>query len=359
MTDYHDVASLRRDKALLARALVALQHKQYPAFESLEDQEYARALENTTSNLDYLLTSYEEGSKSIFHKYLEWAEDLFHYRGLPAHTLTGSYRAIATYLGQMKSEGTCEAVLADGLLKWIDEGLVHLAKRETGDAALRLNTPHQDILTAYGEALLAADRPKATGVIRRALAEGVPIKALYRYVFHPFQINLGELWHRREITVGQEHLATAATQFIMSLLYDELLATPKKDKSMIGACVGGELHEMGMRMVCDYMEASGWHTYYLGANTPGRGLADLAREKAVDAIALSCTMAYHLPKLKAMIRRLHEELPYIPILVGGYPFIIDSELYRKVGADGSAGEFEAVLRLFETTTAKEGVGWEG
>ena len=37
---------------------------------------------------------------------------------------------------------------------------------------------------------------------------------------------------------------------------------------MVATCIGGELHEIGIRMVADFFEMEGWDTYYLGANTP-------------------------------------------------------------------------------------------
>jgi methanogenic corrinoid protein MtbC1 len=353
VTDYRDITSLRRDSALLARKIVAYQYENNPIFATFGDKGYERALEDAAYNLDYLLTSFEQDSPLILHRYLEWADGLFRNMGLPEGTLSGAYEAIAAEFRQMRDTGTCDPELAEGLLAWIDAGLTRLNLGDRSPSPAQGQMTHEGVLKAYGEALLAGQRSDAIAVIRKALADGVPIKALYRDVFHPFQISLGERWHRREISVAQEHLATASTQYIMSMLYDELMATPKRDRVLIGACIGGELHEMGMRMICDYMEASGWHTHYLGANMPEKDLIEMAQEKKPHAIALSCTMAFHLPRLKSAIRALREALPEIPVVVGGYPFNIDGELYRKVGADGTAKGFDEVYGMLETL-AEEG-----
>jgi hypothetical protein len=39
----------------------------------------------------------------------------------------------------------------------------------------------------------------------------------------------------------------------------------------VAACVSGELHEIGVRMLCDLLEMEGWNTIYLGANVPTAG----------------------------------------------------------------------------------------
>ncbi|MDZ7776615.1 MAG: hypothetical protein U5L09_13885 [Bacteroidales bacterium] len=54
----------------------------------------------------------------------------------------------------------------------------------------------------------------------------------------------------------------------MSQLYPYIFNSQRVGKSMVAATVGGELHEMGIRMVADFFEMEGWDTWYLGANAP-------------------------------------------------------------------------------------------
>jgi methanogenic corrinoid protein MtbC1 len=57
-----------------------------------------------------------------------------------------------------------------------------------------------------------------------------------------------------------------------------------------------------------------------------------------DLVALSCSLAHHLGELRAAITalRAHRRLAGTPILVGGRAFLVSNELWRAVGADGTA-----------------------
>ena len=39
-------------------------------------------------------------------------------------------------------------------------------------------------------------------------------------------------------------------------------------RCVVVTCVGGELHELGARMVGDFFDMAGWDTYFCGADTP-------------------------------------------------------------------------------------------
>ena len=62
---------------------------------------------------------------------------------------------------------------------------------------------------------------------------------------------VGRLWQMNRLSVAQEHYVTAATQLIMSQLYPLVFRTARRDRRIVAACVGGELHELGVRMVAD------------------------------------------------------------------------------------------------------------
>lgn len=102
------------------------------------------------------------------------------------------------------------------------------------------------------------------------------MKSIYLEVLQPVQREIGNLWQTNEVSVAQEHYCTAATQLIMGRLYPYLHLAPRNGKRVVVACVGGELHEVGARMVADILEMEGWDSYYLGANTPTRASFQLS-----------------------------------------------------------------------------------
>ena len=207
--------------------------------------------------------------------------------------------------------------------------------------------PHSPLAHQYFEALRRGERHLASQLVMAAVAAGTPVKEIYLNVFQPAQYEIGRLWQTNRISVAQEHYCTAATQLIMSQLYPHIFASAKHGRTLIATCVAGDLHEIGVRMVADFFEMAGWNTFYLGANTPHSSVVATIAERTADVLAISATIAYHVDAVQDLIRavRQHPGTGRVKILVGGYPFNRDPELWRKVGADGSALDAQQAIML--------------
>ena len=217
---------------------------------------------------------------------------------------------------------------------------------ETGGSYLQ-GIPFAGIAEAYLDALLAADRAHAHRIISEALRDGLSIRNLYLNVFQPVQHEVGRLWLINKVSVTEEHFCTAATQTIMSDLYPQIIASRRCGKTLVAACVGSELHEIGMRMVADFFEMEGWDTYYLGAGIPHDQLLSAIEQRKPDLVALSATMTYHVAKVQELISAIRSAFAATTprIMVGGLPFNMDTGLWRTVGADVWAPDAEKAVQV--------------
>lgn len=199
----------------------------------------------------------------------------------------------------------------------------------------------------YLRALRAGDRRRAFAIVDEARRHGLDIIDLYLEILQPALREIGRLWQQNEITVAEEHLATAISQIVMARVYTEEMqrVTTLRERTVIAACSETERHEVGLRMICDVLERDGWNVSYLGASVPPGSLADLVREKRPDVLLLSASIAPHLPQLRATIEQVHqaarEASPYV--LVGGRPFLNDPDLARRIGADATASDARVAL----------------
>ena len=100
-------------------------------------------------------------------------------------------------------------------------------------------------------------------------------------------------------------------------------------------------------MVADFFEMDGWNTFYLGANTPHDSVIATIVERQADVLAVSATISYHVEAVRDLITavRQHPAAGRVKILAGGYPFNLDPDLWRKVGADGSASDAQQAITL--------------
>ena len=179
------------------------------------------------------------------------------------------------------------------------------------------------------------------------------VRDVYLHVFQAAQREMGRRWQLNQVSVAQEHFSTAATQLIMSDLYDRVFAAERCGRTVVVTSVAGDLHELGARMVADFFEMEGWDTVYLGANAPADDVVDTLRDQGADGLAVSATMTPHVKAAADLVARVRADGATAGrwVLVGGYPFSLDPGLWREIGADAMAadapGAVDTALRLCE------------
>ena len=204
-----------------------------------------------------------------------------------------------------------------------------------------------EIFNAYLRALRSGDRKSAFAIALDAHRDGTDLRTLYLDVFQPALREIGRLWEQNDVTVAEEHLATAITQSIMAGLYTRTTLVEESGYHMIAACAEFERHEIGLRMLCDFMDLEGWSTTFLGASVPRASLAQMVCEQKPDVLALSASITPHLTHLRATIGAVragcHDQQPII--LVGGRVFHQTPELAYAVGADLTAVDAREAAKL--------------
>jgi methanogenic corrinoid protein MtbC1 len=202
----------------------------------------------------------------------------------------------------------------------------------------------------YLAALLAADLEAARRVIAEALDAGAPARELYLQVLQPALYEVGLRWSRAEISVAQEHLATAATQSNLAWLAERLIdgERPARGRVLI-ACAEDELHTLGVRMVADFLEAEGWGITFVGAMTPPEGLVELAA--LADVVAISAALPERIPLVTRAVAALRgaPNAPYI--VVGGQAFAGSQERALRTGADAWAADAQDAVRVLDARFA--------
>lgn len=213
-----------------------------------------------------------------------------------------------------------------------------------------------DIAREYLALLLECNRDKAQQLIRDALRGGLSIPDLYLTIFQPVQYELGRLWLLNRISGAEEHFCTAATQALMLELYPDIISSSRSGLTLVAACAGPELHEIGIRMVADFFEMDGWDTWYLGPAISVDLLISSIQERKPNLVALSATMSSHHGQVKELINAIKKNfIGTAPqIMVGGALFNAIPDLWRVVGADLWAIDAEqAVLVARELLSPKK------
>lgn len=337
-------AVIQAQRDALAEALVAHQYQLQPEFwHRFGETGHAKSVRDAGYHLTYLSEALTAGDPTLFVEYVLWAKTLFAGLNFPDDVLPQSLECMRAVFQTMLPEDVrpiaCEYVQA------ALDALPRATAQPT--SFIHADTPLGTLARAYLDALLRGERATASQLILDAVERGASVKDIYLHVFQPVQYEIGRLWQTNQISVAQEHYCTAATQVIMSQLYPRIFSGAKIGRKMVVACVGGELHEIGARMVADFFEMEGWDTYFLGANTPTDAILRTLDERRADILAISATMTFHVRHVAELIERVRAtSLPQKPkLLVGGYPFNLSPSLWRAVNADGYARDAQQALQV--------------
>ena len=184
---------------------------------------------------------------------------------------------------------------------------------------MKTHVPDQ-MYDTYLSALLAGDRSGCTTIVNELIKNDISIQDLYLNLFQRSLYHIGELWEHHLVSVTVEHLATAITERLLTLVEPNIFGGQYREHSVIIACVADEYHQLGARMIADLFELHGWRGYFLGANTPVQDLLTMIDQKNPDLIALSLSIYFNIPSLVKSLDLVTEAHPDLPILVGGQAF---------------------------------------
>lgn len=214
-----------------------------------------------------------------------------------------------------------------------------------------------DVLRVTLETLRAASGAHFTGEARAVLDEYFAAGMLALHTAEPVAPFIqADAPHG---ALAQQYL-DALLALVISLLYPRIFAAERRNRRLIATCIGGELHEIGVRMVADFFEMAGWDTFYLGANTPTDSIITTLRERDAEVLAVSATMTMHVSRLAALIDAVRQSnAADVKILVGGYPFNRVPDLWQQVGADGYAPNAAAAIARAEALLTSKGTSCVG
>ncbi len=189
--------------------------------------------------------------------------------------------------------------------------------------------------------LLGGDEAAIEEIVSRARSRGVDTALVVRDLVMPALSEVGRMWERGEVSVAEEHLATAlATRVVARSAGAATLPLGPGRPRILLACLAGEFHDVGIRLLSDVARESGWDAESLGANVPREALVRFVAQRPPAALALSVSLAGHVPEAARTIEEVRAAAPGITVLVGGLAIREEPERVGLTGAD--AGIADAV-----------------
>jgi methanogenic corrinoid protein MtbC1 len=319
----------------LAEWTVALQEERSPR---LREQLGAGALTDLRADTHvrvlHLANSVAFDEPAILCEHVEWAKACFVARDVPRSILERNMTSLSEVLADRLPDSTLSLVKRpmEAALRTL-----RAAPRPT-ESFVEGDGPLMSLARRYVMAILEGDRGPAREMLQQAMDDGTPVADLFEHVVQRAQSEIGRLWQLDEISVAEEHLASASSEWVVAHLVLNAPHGAPKDRTLIATSISGDTHCFGVRLVADSFELDGWRTYFLGASTPLVDLVQAVVDREADLLALSANLGCHLRELKRVIDALRSqpETAGVLVMVGGRPLNLADDLWKKVGADGFA-----------------------
>ena len=163
---------------------------------------------------------------------------------------------------------------------------------EAGDPVARVTSGiAPDLLVRLRRTLATYDGAIADALVEQSLLT-LGLAGAIQTVLLPFLRDVGSCWERAEISVGQEHFATA----VIRRRLERFTAGWEQggSRSALLTCPPGEQHDLGL--LCFGLALRhyhGWGITYLGSDTPVRDVIDAAHTLRPDAVVSSSITPAH------------------------------------------------------------------
>lgn len=267
---------LRRFQVLQADALSTVTERFYATHGSTYQRFGPRGREacreDLAFHLEFLLPVLEFGLPQPMVDYLLWLASVLRARAIPAEHLAQSL----DWLGQFFAErigGADGAVVVAALtaarMKFLEAGTA-------AEMPLKSPVPWPQA-AAFEAALLAGNQREALAIVSRCIGSAQTLVDVELHVIQPALYQIGAKWQANQVSVAQEHMATAIAQSVMTVGLLQSPAPAPLDKRVLLACVEGNSHTVGLRMVADAFQLAGWDVQYLGTRTQQRLRQDAIR----------------------------------------------------------------------------------
>lgn len=192
-------------------------------------------------------------------------------------------------------------------------------------------------------ALSRFDELAAEQVLTEAFAL-YPLEYVGEQIMAPALVEIGERWHRGEMSVTAEHYAS---NFLLQRLAVILRSvnSPQKGPLIWVACAPAEQHEVGSLLLAIYLRRAGYQARYIGKDIPiADFIQEVEREQPALVLLSACTTAAagELARLAAALGQVEPRAPIIGY--GGRIFCEQPQLRNDIsGIYMGDNAYEAII----------------
>lgn len=295
---------------------------------------------NHSNHATFMTTVFKIGSYELLVRTIPWVYRAYRARGFAYDYFPVALAAWKGSVGKCLDSGYSAQIIE--IYDWMinnHENMIQLSLSGEG-LTFSLQRETTEIQEVFLSLLLHGDSKGSLRLANSSIKTIDDMKHFYLDVICPVMYRIGLLWEKNDISVAEEHVATAIVGRISAALYPRFANVDSYRGKVVVTAGPNEFHEVGARMLADFLEMEGWDIIYLGANTPKEELLSILKQHKPFMVALSVATVFNLDHARQTIEMIKadQETRNIKIMVGGLAFNGMPQLWRDFGADGFAAD---------------------
>lgn len=230
------------------------------------------------------------------------------------------------------------------------DALKRAVARQEQQPVRRRRTRRSDYPRRLVDRLVGADEAGAWSLVETAMTGGMSPEQIYVELLTPALETIGDRWARGEVSVAQEHQASAIVLRLIGRLGPQFARRGRKRGIVIVGCPPLDVHGLPTALLSDLLRSRSFDVHDLGADVPAESWASaVAETDRLVAVALCATTPGHDEVITDTITAVRGASE-VPLVLGGGA--IESEAHaRSLGATAYSTSFEDVIALIEQFAA--------
>ncbi|MCP4142757.1 MAG: MerR family transcriptional regulator [Chloroflexi bacterium] len=172
-----------------------------------------------------------------------------------------------------------------------------------------------------------------------------PLELVFTEILLPSIREIGELWYKGEISVQQEHFASA---LLMRRIETMITASPAptRPEKMIVACPPKEEHTLSSLLLTLFLRRRGFHIIYLGTNVPLEQFKETVEVIKPELVLFAAQQLTTAATLEQMVQELSSS--NITIAYSGRVFQSTPGLQEHISAHFLGEDFQTIFAKIQS-----------
>jgi len=203
--------------------------------------------------------------------------------------------------------------------------------------------------------LTRSDEAGAWAIIEDSVNGGMDVDAVYLELLAPALEQVGDRWAIGEVTIAQEHQASALVLRLIGRLGPRFARRGRKRGTLVVGAPAGDVHGLPSALLSDLMRGRSFTVIDLGADVPAASWASTCAESTrLQGVGICASTPGNDDEIRAALSAIRSTTA-VPVVLGGNG-VTDRAHALGLGASAFSDSFESAVELLDAAGSATELG---